>query len=62
MYITPNVNAERRGVAWGPRVKSLDVLREHLDLAVSKNGCDQRSCGGRSHPPGAVLYGRERLR
>jgi aerobic-type carbon monoxide dehydrogenase small subunit (CoxS/CutS family) len=64
MYITPNVNAERCGADGEPLVHSLDVLREHLDLAASKNGRDQRTYGGRSHPPArlAALHGRERLR
>jgi aerobic-type carbon monoxide dehydrogenase small subunit (CoxS/CutS family) len=64
MCITLTVKAERRGVDRGPRVNSLDLLSEHLDLAASNNGCDERARGRRSHRPArlAALHGRERSR
>ena len=64
MCITLTVKAERRGVDWGPRVNSLDLLSEHRDLAEANNGCDERTWGRRSHHPArlAAVRGRERPR
>ena len=43
--LTLSVNGERRRIDLEPRVSLLDALREHLDLAGSKKGCDQGTCG-----------------
>ena len=64
MCITLTVKAERRGVDRGPRVNSLDLLSERLDLAESTNGCDERTGDRRSHHPARLvaLHGGERSR
>ena len=43
--VTLAVNGEPRTVDLEPRTSLLDALREHLDLAGSKKGCDQGTCG-----------------
>src|ERR671933_2527793 len=45
IFLTLNVNGERRSIDVEPRVSLLDALREHLDLTGSKKGCDQGTCG-----------------
>jgi len=39
------VNGTSRAVILEPRTSLLDALREHLDLAGTKKGCDQGTCG-----------------
>ncbi|MFI9557771.1 (2Fe-2S)-binding protein [Nonomuraea endophytica] len=39
------VNGVRHELSVDPRVTLLDALREHLDLAGTKKGCDQGQCG-----------------
>jgi xanthine dehydrogenase YagT iron-sulfur-binding subunit len=40
-----SVNGKTREAQIEPRVSLLDALREHLDLAGTKKGCDQGTCG-----------------
>jgi xanthine dehydrogenase YagT iron-sulfur-binding subunit len=39
------VNGQRHELMLDPRTTLLDALREHLDLAGTKKGCDQGACG-----------------
>jgi xanthine dehydrogenase YagT iron-sulfur-binding subunit len=39
------INGATRTAALEPRTSLLDALREHLDLAGTKKGCDQGTCG-----------------
>ena len=44
--ITLTINGTRREIALDdPRVTLLDLLRERLDLTVTKKGCDRGQCG-----------------
>lgn len=43
--MTLRVNGQERRVRLDPRVTLLDALREHLQLAGTKKGCDQGQCG-----------------
>src|SRR6187397_2138416 len=43
--VTLTINGETRVVELEPRTSLLDALREHLDLAGTKKGCDQGTCG-----------------
>src|SRR4051812_32818822 len=43
--VTLSINGEPPGVELEPRTSLLDALREHLDLAGTKKGCDQGTCG-----------------
>ncbi|MFI6530895.1 (2Fe-2S)-binding protein [Nonomuraea sp. NPDC050547] len=43
--ITLQVNEVERTLSVDPRATLLDVLREQLDLAGTKKGCDQGQCG-----------------
>jgi len=46
LSISLTVNGERRDIALDdPRVTLLDLLRERLDLAGTKKGCDRGQCG-----------------
>src|SRR5579862_6553071 len=46
LSITLTVNGESRDVSLDdPRVTLLDLLRERLDLAGTKKGCDRGQCG-----------------
>src|SRR5262249_7930113 len=42
---TLTVNGTRHALLLDPRSTLLDVLREHLDLTRTKQGCDQGQCG-----------------
>jgi xanthine dehydrogenase YagT iron-sulfur-binding subunit len=39
------INGATRTAALEPRTSLLDALRDHLDLAGTKKGCDQGTCG-----------------
>ena len=39
------VNGSKHALILDPRSSLLDVLRDHLDLAGTKKGCDQGQCG-----------------
>ncbi len=43
--ITLNINGTDHRTSLDVRTSLLDALREHLDLAGSKKGCDQGQCG-----------------
>ena len=43
--VSLSVNGEERIVSIEPRVSLLDLLRERLDLAGTKKGCDHGQCG-----------------
>jgi xanthine dehydrogenase YagT iron-sulfur-binding subunit len=43
--ITLRVNGKSQKLRLDPRVTLLDALRERLDLAGTKKGCDQGACG-----------------
>ncbi|MFL5703094.1 MAG: (2Fe-2S)-binding protein [Ktedonobacteraceae bacterium] len=43
--ITLRVNGHVSPLLLDPRTSLLDALREHLDLAGTKKGCDQGTCG-----------------
>jgi xanthine dehydrogenase YagT iron-sulfur-binding subunit len=43
--VTLTINGATRTAALEPRTSLLDALREHLDLAGTKKGCDQGTCG-----------------
>src|SRR4051794_3511471 len=43
--IVLRLNGGSRELHVEPRVSLLDALREHLDLAGTKKGCDQGTCG-----------------
>jgi len=46
LSISLTINGERRDIALDdPRVTLLDLLRERLDLAGTKKGCDRGQCG-----------------
>ena len=45
MRTTITVNGEARSLDLDPRTTLLDALREHLQLAGSKKGCDHGQCG-----------------
>src|SRR2546430_9193315 len=43
--ITLHINGQVSPLLLDPRTSLLDALREHLDLAGTKKGCDQGTCG-----------------
>jgi xanthine dehydrogenase YagT iron-sulfur-binding subunit len=43
--VTLNVNGRERQLRLDPRISLLDALRENLDLAGTKKGCDHGQCG-----------------
>jgi xanthine dehydrogenase YagT iron-sulfur-binding subunit len=43
--VTLTINGTTHTAALEPRTSLLDALREHLDLAGTKKGCDQGTCG-----------------
>jgi xanthine dehydrogenase YagT iron-sulfur-binding subunit len=43
--VTLKINGATRTAALEPRTSLLDALRDHLDLAGTKKGCDQGTCG-----------------
>jgi xanthine dehydrogenase YagT iron-sulfur-binding subunit len=43
--VTLTINGATHTAALEPRTSLLDALREHLDLAGTKKGCDQGTCG-----------------
>src|SRR5262245_48993660 len=43
--VTLTVNGTRHLLTLDPRASLLDVLRERLDLTVTKQGCDHGQCG-----------------
>jgi xanthine dehydrogenase YagT iron-sulfur-binding subunit len=43
--VTLTINGATRTAALEPRTSLLDALRDHLDLAGTKKGCDQGTCG-----------------
>lgn len=43
--VTLKVNGAEHSLRIDPRTSLLDALREHLDLAGTKKGCDQGACG-----------------
>jgi xanthine dehydrogenase YagT iron-sulfur-binding subunit len=43
--VTLRINGATRTAALEPRTSLLDALRRHLDLAGTKKGCDQGTCG-----------------
>ena len=43
--MTLRINGQDRQIRLDPRVTLLDALREHLQLAGTKKGCDQGQCG-----------------
>jgi xanthine dehydrogenase YagT iron-sulfur-binding subunit len=43
--ITVNVNGQPQSLSVDPRTSLLDMLREQLQLAGTKKGCDQGACG-----------------
>jgi xanthine dehydrogenase YagT iron-sulfur-binding subunit len=43
--MTVMVNGTRHALTLDPRSTLLEVLREHLDLTGTKQGCDQGQCG-----------------
>jgi xanthine dehydrogenase YagT iron-sulfur-binding subunit len=43
--VTLTINGAAHTAALEPRTSLLDALREHLDLAGTKKGCDQGTCG-----------------
>jgi len=43
--VTLTINGTTRTAELEPRTSLLDALREHLDLAGTKKGCDQGTCG-----------------
>jgi xanthine dehydrogenase YagT iron-sulfur-binding subunit len=45
MPITLNINGRERQLRLDPRTSLLDALRESLDLAGTKKGCDHGQCG-----------------
>ncbi len=45
MDLELSVNGSPHELELEPRVSLLDALREHLDLAGTKKGCDQGACG-----------------
>jgi xanthine dehydrogenase YagT iron-sulfur-binding subunit len=46
LSISLTINGERRDIVLDdPRVTLLDLLRERLDLAGTKKGCDRGQCG-----------------
>jgi xanthine dehydrogenase YagT iron-sulfur-binding subunit len=40
-----NINGRQLDLPGDPRVSLLDLLRDHLDLAGTKKGCNQGACG-----------------
>jgi xanthine dehydrogenase YagT iron-sulfur-binding subunit len=45
VHVELSVNGVDHVLQIEPRVSLLDALREHLDLAGTKKGCDQGTCG-----------------
>jgi len=45
MPVTLNVNGQVRQLRLDPRTSLLDALREEMDLAGTKKGCDHGQCG-----------------
>jgi xanthine dehydrogenase YagT iron-sulfur-binding subunit len=43
--VTLTINGATHTTALEPRTSLLDALRQHLDLAGTKKGCDQGTCG-----------------
>jgi xanthine dehydrogenase YagT iron-sulfur-binding subunit len=43
--VTLTINGTTRTAELEPRTSLLDALRDHLDLAGTKKGCDQGTCG-----------------
>jgi xanthine dehydrogenase YagT iron-sulfur-binding subunit len=43
--VTLTINGATHITALEPRTSLLDALRQHLDLAGTKKGCDQGTCG-----------------
>jgi len=43
--VTLTINGAARTAELEPRTSLLDALRDHLDLAGTKKGCDQGTCG-----------------
>ena len=45
MPVSLEINGQRHALTLDTRTTLLDALREHLDLAGSKKGCDHGQCG-----------------